>query len=67
MDIAKPTILDRIGRLLEEARRRARTWGQIQIDLQNGEPTLLRHSITEKLPQNGEQPRYESFNQDRRR
>jgi hypothetical protein len=42
----------------------SRTWGQIEIELRDGQPTLLRKTITERLDGDRERThaRYENNN-----
>jgi hypothetical protein len=44
----KTTALDELERLLSEAEL-SHTWGQIQVDLQDGQPVLIRQTKTKKL------------------
>jgi hypothetical protein len=46
-------VLREIENLLAEAAKNS-TWGQIQIDLQAGQPVILRSTITRKLENNRE-------------
>jgi sulfatase maturation enzyme AslB (radical SAM superfamily) len=46
--MTKDALLKKLENMLHQAERE-RTWGQIEIELQGGEPTLLRRSSTEKL------------------
>ena len=44
----RPALLKRLDAMLEEARRTGQ-WGTIEIDLQYGEPTLIRETRTTKI------------------
>jgi len=46
--MTKDALLKKIDSMLDQAERE-KTWGQIEIELREGEPTLLRKSSTEKL------------------
>ena len=41
-------LLEELATMLRDANK-ARIWGQIQIDLQDGRPVVLRETVTRKL------------------
>ena len=46
------SVLEELDQMLRDAAT-SHTWGQIQIDLQDGKPVVLRRTITRKLnPEN---------------
>jgi len=47
------SVLGDLERMLREAEK-CSTWGQIQIDLQAGQPVVLRLTTTKKLENNRE-------------
>lgn len=44
----RAALLKRLEAMLDDCVR-SRTWGQIEIELREGQPTLLRKTITERL------------------
>jgi hypothetical protein len=52
----KPELLRRFEAILDEAGRTG-MWGTVEVELQRGEPVLLRTIKTEKIEQRGEQSR----------
>lgn len=44
----KPTLLKKLDGLLDEARR-TNQWGNIDIEIRNGTPVVIRRSYTDKL------------------
>lgn len=41
-------VIQKLERMLNDAEK-SRTWGHIQIDLQDGKPVVLRETVTRKL------------------
>lgn len=58
--MTKTQLLRKVETMLDDAATN-RTWGQIEIELRDGEATLLRRSITERLDADRERTR-ERFN-----
>jgi len=52
----KDALLKKLDAMLTSVERE-RAWGQIEIELKDGEPTLLRKTITERLDTDRERPR----------
>ncbi len=44
----KPALLQKLGTLLDEADR-TRQWGNIDIEIRDGKPVVIRRSYTDKL------------------
>lgn len=49
--MTRAALLKKLDAMMAEAERTA-TWGNIEIELRNGEAVLLRKSTTEKLTEN---------------
>ena len=49
--------IQEVTRMLTEADK-GRTWGQIQIDLQDGRPVVIRQTVTRKLDEGNNRHEY---------
>lgn len=54
--MTKDALLKKLDTMLANAER-DRSWGQIEIELKDGEPTLLRKTTTERLDADRERTR----------
>jgi len=54
--MTKDALLKKVDNMLSQAERE-KTWGQIEIELRDGEPTLLRKTSTERLDADRERTR----------
>ncbi|MGA2002170.1 MAG: hypothetical protein ABSG70_02240 [Terriglobales bacterium] len=58
--MTKDALLKKVDNMLSQAERE-RTWGQIEIELRDGEPTLLRKTSTERLDADRERTHEQNF------
>ena len=54
--MVRTALLKKLETMLATAEQE-RMWGQIEIEIKDGEPTLLRRAITERLDTNRERTR----------
>lgn len=55
--MTRAALLKKLDAVMTEAERAA-TWGNIEIEIRNGEAVLLRKSTTEKLTENNRDGNY---------